>query len=157
MTPGEPHQKLADKAGHWTYSGDVWTTPGADPIPFDGTAEIELIMGGRYSLEKVNGQFMGRPFTAMGVWGFDNLTQTYVGAWVDNMGTGIMRYEGTASDDGSTIHWMGDMPDLLNGKYVQNRSVDKTIDADHSVMSFYAASPEGEEFKHMELRFTRRK
>ena len=157
MTPGEPHQKLANKAGHWTYTGDMWMAPGADPVVFEGTSEIESILGGRYSLEKIKGQFMGQPFTAMGVWGFDNLTQTYVGAWADNMGTCIMRYEGTASDDGSTIHWMGDTPDLLNGKYTQNRSTDRIIDPDHSVMTFYSTTPEGEEFKHMELRLTRRK
>jgi hypothetical protein len=157
MTPGEPHRKLAERAGLWTYSADFRAAPGAEPVPFEGTTEIEVILGGRYLLEKVNGQFMGQPFTAMGIFGFDNLTQTYVGAWVDNMGTGIMRSEGTASDDGSTIHWMGDAPDLLNGKYVKSRSVDKTIDADHAMMTFYSATPDGEEFKSMELRYTRKK
>jgi hypothetical protein len=121
------------------------------------TAEIKSILGGRYILEKVNGQFMGKPFSGIGIFGFDNLAQTYVGAWADNLGTGIVRSEGTASDDGSTIYWMGEAPDLLNGKYVQNRSVDKTIDPDHSVMTFYALTPDGEEFKNMELRYSRQK
>ena len=157
MTPGEPHRRLADKAGVWTYTADFRAAPGAEPEEFEGTTEIQAILGGRYTLEKVNGQFMDQPFNAIGIFGFDNLTQTYVGAWADNLGTGIMRYEGTASDDGSTIHWVGDAPDLLNGKYVKSRSTDRTIDDDHSVLTFYAMTPDGEEFKSMELRYTRRK
>jgi hypothetical protein len=155
MTPGEPHQKLAERAGKWTYTGRMWAEPGADPVEFEGTATITSIMGGRYILEKAQGPFMDRPFTGMGIFGYDNLTQSYVGAWVDNLGTGIMRYEGTASDDGSTIRWVGDAPDLLNGRYQQSRSVDRTIDPDHAVSTFYATTPDGDEYQHMELRYSR--
>jgi hypothetical protein len=156
MTPGEPHQKLAAKAGDWTYTGKMWSAPGTEPQTFEGTAKIKSIFGGRYLLEKVEGPFMGEQFTGMGIFGYDNLTQSYVGVWVDNMGTGIMRYEGTSSGDGSTIHWTGDHPDLLHGVYKKNRSVDKTIDDDHTVTSFFDSTPDGREFKHMELRYSRK-
>jgi hypothetical protein len=157
MTPGEQHQKLAAKAGEWNFTGKMWQAPGAEPQEFTGTAKIKSIMDGRYILEKVEGPFMGETFHGMGIFGYDNLTQSYVGAWIDNMGTGIMRYEGTASGDGTTIHWTGDHPDLLNGTYKKGRSVDKEIDKDHTVATWFDVTPDGEEFTHMELSYSRKK
>jgi hypothetical protein len=145
MTPGEQHQKLAAKAGEWTYTGKMWQAPGAEPVEFEGTAKIKAIMDGRYILEKVEGPFMGETFTGMGVFGYDNLTKTYVGAWIDN----------TSSGNGDMIHWTGDHPDLLNGVYTKNRSVDKVIDGDHALSTFYDTTPDGQEYKHMELHYSR--
>ncbi len=157
MTPGEEHQRLVAKAGEWTYTAKMWQAPGAEPMEFEGTAKIKPIMDGRYILERVEGPFMGEQFHGIGIFGFDNLTKTYVGVWVDNLGTGIMKYEGTSSGNGSTIHWMGDHPDLLNGVYTKNRQTDKTIDEDHSLSTFYDTTPGGQEFKHMEMHYSRKK
>ena len=33
----------------------------------------------------------------------DNVMKRYQGVWIDSMGTGIYRFEGTASADGKTI------------------------------------------------------
>ncbi|MHC4385037.1 MAG: DUF1579 family protein, partial [Planctomycetota bacterium] len=91
------------------------------------------------------------------IFGYDNLTKSYVGVWLDNMGTGIMRYEGTSSGNGSDIHWMGEAPDFINGVYKKNRTIDKTIDENHTLSTFYDMTPDGEEYKHMELRYSRKK
>jgi len=155
-TPGEEHQRLTAKAGEWTYTAKMWQAPGAEPMEFEGTARIKTIMDGRYILEKVEGPFMGEQFQGIGIFGFDNLTKTYVGTWVDNLGTGIYQYEGTSSGNGSTIHWTGDAPDLLNGTYKKNRQIDKTIDENHSMSTFYDTTPDGEEFKHMEMHYSRK-
>jgi hypothetical protein len=143
MTPGEHHQKLAEKAGDWNYFGKMWQAPGAEPVEFEGTGTIKTLMGGRYIVERVEGPFMDQQFRGMGIFGYENLTRTYVGAWIDNMGTGIMRYEGTPSGDGTTIHWTGDHPDLLNGVYKKSWSIDKTIDRDNLQSAFYDTTAPG--------------
>jgi hypothetical protein len=157
MTPGEHHQKLAARAGEWTYTGTMWHAPGGEPTEFEGTARIKAVLGGRYILETVEGPFMGDQFKGMGVFGYDNLTRTYVGSWIDNLGTGIMSLEGTPSGNGSTIHWTGDGPDLLNGGYKKTRSVEKIVDNDHVISTWYDTAPDGQEYKHLELRYSRQK
>ncbi|MHC4140899.1 MAG: DUF1579 domain-containing protein [Planctomycetota bacterium] len=157
MTPGEEHTKLAAKAGEWTFAAKYWQAPGAEPGGFEGTAKIKPIMDGRFILEKVEGDFEGEEFHGLGIFGYDNLTKSYVGIWLDNMGTGIMRYEGAASGNGSDIHWMGEAPDFINGVYKKNRTIDKTIDENHTLSTFYDTTPDGQEYKHMELSYSRQK
>ncbi len=156
MTPREPHQMMAAKAGEYAVTGEMWQMPDAPPMPFEGSSRLESIMDGRYLVEKFEGDFMGMPFEGMGISGFDNLTETYVGAWIDNMSTGILRSEGTPSGDGKIIHYTMDHPDFLKGTYKKTTMVEKTQDADHFTVVFYNTTPEGEEYKHMVLRYARK-
>lgn len=156
-TPGEHHEQQAYRVGEWTIEGQMWEAPDKEPEPFSGTSKIKSIMGGRYYLEKIEGPgFMGMPFESMSVFGYDNLTKTYFTVWFDNMMTGVTRYEGTPSGDGTTIHYTAQVPDVMAGKYKTTRAVDKKIDNDHSVFVMYDTTADGEEFKAMEVRVTRK-
>ncbi len=155
MTPGEHHQKLVSKAGNWTIEGRIWHAPGIEGDTFTATAVLKEIMDGRYILENVEGELMGESFHGLGIFGFDNLKQAYVGAWVDNMNTGILRSEGTASGDGKTLNSPTEHPDFQNGAYTKNRIVERQISNDKIVSTFYNRSPDGQEYVHMELTYTR--
>ena len=156
-TPGEHHEMLANRVGQWTLEGKMWEASDAEPQPFTGTSTIKSVMGGRYFLEKIEGPgFMGMPFEGRSVFGYDNLTNTYFTFWFDNMMTGVMRYEGTPSGDGKTIHYTVDVPDLMAGKYKKVRAIDKMIDEDHGVFIMYDTSADGDEFKSMEINVTRK-
>ena len=156
-TPGEHHELLANRVGQWTLEGKMWETPDGEPQPFTGTSTIKSVMGGRFFLEKIEGPgFMGMPpFEGRSVFGYDNLTNTYFSFWFDNMMTGVMRYEGTPSGDGKTIHYTVDVPDLMAGKYKKVRAIDKMIDEDHGVFTMYDTTADGDEFKSMEINVTR--
>lgn len=156
MTPGEPHERLAQKAGEWTVTGEMFESPDSPPMPFEGKSKLKSIMGGRYLIEKFEGDFQGMPFEGMAMIGFDNLTQTYVSSWIDNMGTGIMRSVGTPSGDGKTIHYTSDHPDFLTGTYKKMTMVEKIVDDDNMVMDFYSTTPDGDQFKGMHLAYTRK-
>jgi hypothetical protein len=156
-TPGEQHEFLAAKAGEWTILGKMWMDPNAPPTEFEGKGHTKSIMGGRYLIEKIKGDYMGEPFEGMGISGFDNLTQTFVGAWIDNMGTGILRSVGTPSGDGKTIHYTMDHPDLMKGKYVTTRGIERMMGPDEFVFSAFNTGPDGQEYKHMELTYKRNK
>lgn len=157
-TPGEQHEMLANRVGTWTVAGKAWDSPDAEPMLFTATSTIKSVMDGRYFLEKVEGPgFMGGPpFEGRSIFGYDNITKTYFSFWFDNMMTGVARYEGTATDDGRTIHYTVDTPDPMGGKYKQVRAVDRMIDDDHGVFTMYDTTADGDEFIAMEITVTRK-
>lgn len=156
-TPGEEHAKLANRVGTWELEGKMWHEPNSEPEPFTGTSTIKSIMGGRFFIEKVEGSgFMGMPFEGRGVFGYDNLTKTYFTIWFDNMMTGVSRYEGTASGDGKTIHYVVDVPDPMIGSYKKARATDEMIDKDNSVFTMYDTTADGDEFMAMKINAKRK-
>jgi hypothetical protein len=90
MTPGEHHQHLARFAGKFEASVKMWMAPGGPAQDSKGTSESTMILGGRYLQDLVKSDIAGMPFEGMGITGYDNISQQYCFAWVDNMGTGIM-------------------------------------------------------------------
>ncbi len=157
MTPGEEHKQLAKRAGQWNFQGKMWEYPGTPVQEFDGTSTIKSVMGGRYLFEEVKSEVMGEEFLGFGIGGFDNLTKQYVGTWLDNMGTGIIRMKGTASEDGKVINYTGEHPDLMEGRYKTVRSVETITDDDNFVIVMYNTTPDGQEFMMMEMTYTRTK
>ncbi len=157
MTPGEEHAQLAKKAGQWTFQGKMWYGPDMPAAEFDGTSSIKSVMGGRYIFEEVKSEVEGMPFLGFGIGGYDNLTKQYIGTWLDNMGTGIIRMQGTASADGKVINYKGEHPDLMSGRYKTVRSTETSTDDDHFVVSMYDTAPDGKEFMMMEMIYARTK
>ncbi len=155
-TPGKEHAMLASRAGTWTLAGKMWHAPNTEPETIEATSTIKSVMDGRYFIEKVEGPgLMGMPFEGRSVFGYDNLTKTYFVIWFDNMMTGVMRYEGTPSGDGTTIHYTVDVPDVMAGKYKQVRAVDKMSDHDSYSFVMYDTTADGHEFKSLEIVGTR--
>ncbi len=155
MAPGEHHQHLARFAGKFEYTSKMWMAPGAPPMESKGMSDAEMVMGGRYLQDVVTGDAMGMTFEGMGWTGFDNLTGEYTVAWIDNMGTGIMRGSGKCSAGGTVITLEGSfmapgVPEPLPFKQVVT-----LVDDDHHKMEWYMPSEEGEMFKTMELQYTR--
>lgn len=156
-TPNEHHKALDFKAGKWTNEVSFWMDPAAPPQVSQGTSEYKWIMDGRYMVEDHLGTVMGQPFHGHGATGYDNLKKKYVSVWLDNMGTGIMYGEGTYDEKTKTFSSKSESPDVVSGKYVPTRGVEKIVDNDHWVMEMYGPDKTGKEFKTMEIRFTRAK
>lgn len=154
-TPGEEQASLARREGRWNVAGRIWHAPDESAEAFDVTSKIKAILGGRYIVEKVDGEFLGENFEGVGIYGYDNLSQQYVGVWIDNFGTGIQRMEGTASGDGKTIHWTSEQPDVMTGSYEEMHAIGKELSNDEFVHTSYGPSPDGGEVKQMELHYTR--
>ena len=158
MTPGEPHARLAKKVGDWNVAVKMWHSPDmTDPDESTATSRIKAILGGRFIMEKVNGEAMGMPFEGFGISGYDNMTKKFTGVWIDTMMTGILMSEGTPEQYGDIINFEGTHPDPIHGKYVKNRSVEETISDDKFVYTSYNTADDGREYKGMELTYTRAK
>lgn len=154
-TPGEPHKLFATLAGSWTTATKEWMAPGKPPMETAGTAEMKMLLDGRFLYQEFNGQMMGQPFNGIGIDGYDNIRKKYVTAWMDSMGTGIFIMEGTASSDGKTITLRGSHPEPGGGK-MSHRAIWKLIDNNTQQFDMYGAHHGQKEMKMMEIVYTRK-
>ena len=154
-TPGEPHKLFATLVGSWTTTTREWMEPGKPPMESTGTAEMKMLLDGRFLYQEFNGQMMGQPFNGIGIDGYDNMRKKYVTAWMDSMGTGIFLMEGTASPDGRTITLRGSHPEPGGGK-MTHRAIWKIINADNQIFDMYGAHHGQKEMKMMEIVYTRK-
>lgn len=154
-TPGEPHKLFATLAGSWTTTTKEWMEPGKPPTESTGTAEMKMLLDGRFLYQEYTAQMMGQPFSGVGIDAYDNMTKKYVTAWVDTMGTGIFMMEGTASADGKTITLKGSHPEPGGGK-MTHRAVWKIVDNNTQSFDMYGAHHGQKEMKVLEITYTRK-
>lgn len=154
-TPSEPHKLFATLVGSWTTQTKEWMEPGKPPTESTGTAEMKMLLDGRFLYQEYNGQMMGQPFNGIGIDAYDNMTKKYVTAWMDTMGTGIFLMEGTASPDGRTITLRGSHPEPGGGK-MTHRAVWKIVDDNNQVFEMYGAHGKEKETKNLEIIYTRK-
>jgi hypothetical protein len=154
-TPGEPHKLFATLAGSWTTKTKSWMEPGKPPTESTGSAEMKMLLDGRFLQQEFTGEMMGQPFSGVGVNAYDNLRKRYVTAWIDTMGTGIFQMEGTASADGKTITLKGQHAEL-GGGHMTHRAVWKIVDSNTQTFDMYGTHQGGKEMKMMEIAYTRK-
>ncbi len=151
MTPGEPHKRMAEKVGTWNFTTKMWMQPGTPPEESSGVTESEMIMGGRYLLDKVEGMAMGMPFKGLGITGYDNLNKRFVGMWIDSFGTGIMTSTGTCNDDWTVCTYEEIRPDPITGTNKKTKLVDRKIDADNFAVEIYDTASDGKEWLKFQI------
>ena len=149
-TPGEPHKLFATLAGSWTTQTKEWMEPGKPPTESTGTAEMKMLLDGRFLYQEFTGNMMGQPFSGVGIDAYDNMTKKYMTAWMDTMGTGIFMMEGTASADGKTITLKGAHPEPGGGK-MTHRAVWKIVDSNTHTFDMYGAHHGAKETKVLEI------
>lgn len=155
-SPGEQHKVLEAFAGQWTYTGTFRMTPDAAPQEMTGTAKAEMVYGGRFLKQEFEGPWMGQTFNGLGYTGYDNIKGEYVSIWLDSMATGIMVVSGQYDKEGKTLDMAGNNSCPLTGeKDRRGRSEWTVVDADHNTYTSYLSDPNGEEFKAMEIKYTR--
>ena len=155
-TPNENHKVLETLVGGWDYSIKWWMSPDAKPEASAGTSEIKSIMGGRFIEQAVEGTSMGQPFEGMGLMGYNNEKKQYQSIWIDNMGTGIMTGSGSYDPNTKTLTDRGKFSCPAEGEK-SYRGVLKMIDNDNFTYEWYMPGPDGNEFRAMEIVYTRKK
>lgn len=154
-TPGEPHKLFASLAGSWITHTKEWMEPGKPPVETTGSAEMKMLLDGRFLQQEFNGSMMGQPFTGIGIDGYDNIRKKYFTAWMDSMGTSIFMMEGTASADGKTITLAGKHAEP-GGGHMTHRAIWKIVDSNTQTFDMYGAHHGGKEMKMMEITYTRK-
>ena len=153
--PGEPHKLFASLAGSWTTKTKEWMEPGKPPTESTGSAEMKMLLDGRFLQQEYTGKMMGQPFSGIAIDAYDNIRKRYVTAWIDTMGTGIFMMEGTASADGKTITLKG-QHDEPGGGHMTHRAVWKILDSNTQTFDMYGNHHGGKEMKMMEITYIRK-
>ena len=154
-TPGEPHKLFASLAASWTTQTKEWMEPGKPATESTGSAEMKMLLDGRFLYQEFNSQMMGQPFSGIGIDGFDNLRKKYVTAWFDTMGTGIFMLEGTASADGKTITLKGQHGEPGGGQ-MTHRAIWKIVDNNTQTFEMHGTHGHGKEMKMLEITYNRK-
>jgi len=156
-TPNDKHKMLADEAGSWTEDVTMWYAPDAKPMTTKMTAEVKMSLGGRFQTSVHKGNFMGMPFEGMNTVAYNNASGKYAQTWIDNMATGIMYMEGTYDESTKTINFSGECVDPLTKKSKKMRQTYAVVDKDTRKMESFDNTPDGKEYKSMEIIMKRKK
>src|SRR5262249_9209422 len=143
-TPGEPHALFAGLAGNWTTKTKSWIEPGKPPRESAGSADMKMLLAGRFLHQEFTGEMMGQHFSGVGINAYDTLRERYIMAWIDTMSTGIFMMEGTAGADGKTITLMGQHAELGGGQ-MTHRAVWKILDSNTQTFDLYGTHHGGKE------------
>ena len=157
-TPGDMHKMIKSWDGSWTGEVTSWYAPGTPPQKSKSTAVNKTIMGGRYQVSNFTGKMMGMPFEGMGTLAYDNAKKVFISTWIDNMGTGLMKMEGPWDEATKSMILTGRCvdPGSGTGKEMTLREVFKVIDDKTQMMTMYGPGPDGNEYKMMEIKMTKK-
>ncbi|MGN6370060.1 MAG: DUF1579 domain-containing protein [Phycisphaerae bacterium] len=155
--PGKMHEFLMKDAGTWKVKNVMWMAPDTPPISCDSINTFTPLMNGRFLKCETTGEMPGMgPFSGLGFYGFDNVSQKFVLAWIDSTGTGIINGTGELSPDSKTLTWTITANNPLTKKPMTIRQVDTyTSPNTKSIEMFGADLKSGKEFKMMAAELTR--
>ncbi len=156
MSPNENHKVLEPFVGEWTYTGKYWMKPESPAEEMAGTAKHELIYGGRFLKQEVEGPWMGETFNGLGYTGYDNIRGEYMTVWFDSMTTGMMSMTGEFDSSTRTLKQTGSHSCPMTGEKARYcRSEWIAVNEDQQIYRSYAMSADGNEYMSMELKYTR--
>jgi hypothetical protein len=153
--PGPGHARLAPLEGDWSL---VLRTPGGEGGAWSespGSASFRWKMGGRFLVEEVETRLGGEPFEWMGIHGFDNSKKRYDSSWIDNLGTGIDRMEGTWDEATKSLTYVGEVDE--GGEPSKVEWTLRLGEKDRFTVEMATLSPDGKQTKNLEIVATRRR
>lgn len=157
-TPGPEHAAMAKHVGTWDCAVKMWMAPDQPPMESKGTEVCEMAMGGRMVVGHYTGDMMGQPFHGQSQMGYSNFAKKYWVTWTDDMSTGMMYAEGTASEDGKSITLLGTYDDpMTNTMDKPWKQIMRFTSDDQYSFEAYDQVGTPNEFKTMEITYTRKK
>ncbi len=153
---GPEHDRLKKMVGKWNVESKMWMNPNAPPTVSQGTAECNLVFGGRFIEQHYKCPMMGMPFEGRSFEGYDRIKKKYVSVWMDSMSNGIWVTYGTPDAGGKSVTYYGMSDDPMTGEQDKlSRMVAREIDKDTAVIEMYDKPFGQDEYKAMELKYTR--
>jgi hypothetical protein len=155
IAPNAHHEAFNHRVGEFAAVVKVWPAPGVEPVSSEGKSTYQLVLGGRFLTQQMEGQVMGMPFVGMGVNGFDKVKGKHTAYWVDSMGTQAVYSEGDCSDHCMKEWYTFNIADPMSGEERKVKMVTVIKSKDEHVFEWYQPGPDGEMYKSMEIAYTR--
>lgn len=151
------HARLNKMAGDWEGIARTWFEPDviADESPVSGS--IRAVLDGRFLLHEYKGEFTGKPLQGIMIYGYDLNTESFQSAWIDSfhMGTGIMFSRLARQDGDFSVYGTYDV--FQEGWQQWGWRTDIRLEDENTlIITAYNITPEGEETKANEIRYTRK-
>ena len=157
--PGEPHELLATTVGSWDVTIRIWSDPDPEAEPAsetEGTAVGRWILGERFVETVYEGEVLGRPFEGLKIEGFEKAIEKYVSTWRDNLGTYTLVFKGECEESCRERTMNGTFTDPVSKLPFRLKGVTTIEDEDNYTYQSFVITPNGQEFKNMELEARRR-
>jgi hypothetical protein len=157
--PAAEHAWMAKYAGTWECdSVKQWMDPSQPPTTAKATEIVTMGMNGLYQMTDFNSTMMGQPMMGHGMMGYDKMKKKFVLSWIDNMGSGIVRMEGSYDDATKTLNMTGKQSDPGRKMETDIRQELKYLDENSYTLAMYGTGHDGKsEQKFMEGTFKRKK
>lgn len=158
MTPGPEHKMLKSWDGKWVAEIKLWQKPGDKPELSKGSVTYRMVLGDRYQQATYTSVMMGNPVEGMGTLAFDNLKKVFISTYIDNVGTGLMKMEGTWDEAAKSMTLKGNCVDPASGlaKETEITQVFKVINKNTHFVEMFGPDADGKPFKMMEINYRRK-
>ena len=160
--PAEVHRWMDPLVGQWNVEMNVFTGPGQPAITSkELTARRELILGGRYLREELQGLFAGNPASRVATLSFNNLDERWELSTIDTFEPGQMWYLGRVQGSPRRFELHGESTEAGSGptptgRKRQLRFEFEITDNNRNVQRIYVKYPAQPEQLFVEQIFTRR-
>lgn len=143
-TPGPQHEAMQWYLGTWDVSM-VLTMAGPDGKPMaqpigKATSEFRWAIDGRWMLQEIDGQMMGKPYRTVSIHGYENHRKDFVTVSVSNQDTALTLLRGVVVDPSGKVHAeYGTIYEYLDGTYDKpvKTIIRKGDDDDHFTMEIW--------------------
>jgi len=158
-SPGENHKFLDYFVGKWESSQKIWMEPGQEPLTRKQEVSVESLFEGRFTRAHIKtiGDVMGMPLEGIVITGYDNYKKQFESVTFGTTGTGLFLMYGTLDNTGKTRTDTGYVDDVVTGERIKIKGVTTLISNDSYKYEFYQTDDKGNEFKSMEITYTRKK
>ena len=158
MPPTAEHKHLETEVGVWDAEVKMWPTADAEPMA-SKAVETNKMLGKLWLLSDFEGDFGGMKFAGHSQLGYDPTKKKYVGTWIDTMSPYLQTMEGEWDEKTHTSTMLATGVDMMTGKPSTSKMITRYESDDVKVfeMMMPVEGKEGEWWKSMEVKYTRRK